>query len=103
MVQSPDQALTQLSDLFGLLSDPTRLKIVLLLAQGESNVTSLCTELKQRQPLVSHHLGLLRMNRVIVGKRKGKQIIYALETNAKTAGNKLKIALPPYHVTVEGV
>jgi len=85
-----------------LLSDKTRLQIVLILAKGESNVTNLCEQLGVPQPTVSHHLGLLRMNRLIVNKRTGKQVIYSLADYAKAAGGKLKLAFPPYSVTIEG-
>jgi len=97
-----DKSISDLADLYGVLSDKTRLQIVLLLAKGERNVGSLVEELKQLQPLVSHHLGLLRMNGVIVAKRNGKQVMYALAGNAKATNGKLKISLPPYSVTVEG-
>jgi DNA-binding transcriptional ArsR family regulator len=73
-----DQDLEQLTSLFRLLSDKTRLNILLLLAQGERNVSSLCEELNLPQPTVSHHLGLLRMNSVIANRRSGKQVFYAL-------------------------
>jgi len=88
---SSDESLTELCQLFRLLSDKTRLQIVMLLAKGERNVTSLCKELGLPQPTVSHHLGLLRMNRVIINKRKGKQVIYGLDpSNGKASGGKLK-------------
>ncbi|HWP41205.1 MAG TPA: metalloregulator ArsR/SmtB family transcription factor, partial [Tepidisphaeraceae bacterium] len=59
-----EQDLDQLTTVFRLLSDKTRLNILMLLAGGEQNVTSLCERLKLPQPTVSHHLGLLRMNNV---------------------------------------
>jgi DNA-binding transcriptional ArsR family regulator len=99
---SEEQSLNALCQLFRLLSDKTRLQIVMLLASGERNVTSLCEELKLPQPTVSHHLGLLRMNRVIVNKRAGKQVIYGLDSNGRAAAGKLKFSSPPYAVTVEG-
>jgi DNA-binding transcriptional ArsR family regulator len=73
-----DQDLDQLVSLFKLLSDKTRLNILLSLARGERNVTSLCEELRLPQPTVSHHLGLLRGNNMIANRRKGKQVFYAL-------------------------
>ena len=97
-----EQSLSNLCQLFRLLSDKTRLQIVMLLASGERNVTSLCEELKLPQPTVSHHLGLLRMNRVIINKRQGKQVIYTLEPSGKASGGKIKFNTPPYAVTVEG-
>lgn len=99
---SEEQSLSTLCQLFRLLSDKTRLQIVMLLSSGERNVTSLCEELKLPQPTVSHHLGLLRMNRVIINKRHGKQVIYALDTTGRAASGKLKFSSAPYTVTVEG-
>ncbi|MCL2640497.1 MAG: metalloregulator ArsR/SmtB family transcription factor [Phycisphaerales bacterium] len=105
MAKSSDaQSLNNLCQLFRLLSDRTRLQIVVLLANGERNVTSLCEELKLPQPTVSHHLGLLRMNRVIINKRQGKQVIYALDTTGgKATKDKLKFITNPFTVTVEGL
>src|ERR1035437_7924211 len=100
---SDAQSLNNLCQLFRLLSDKTRLQIVMLLAVGERNVTSLCEELKLPQPTMSHHLGLLRMNRVIINKRHGKKVIYALDpSGGKASGGRLKFLAPPYGVTVEG-
>lgn len=70
--------LEQLTSIFRLLSDKTRLNILLLLTQGERNVSSLCEELKLPQPTVSHHLGLLRMNNIIGNRRNGKQVFYGM-------------------------
>jgi DNA-binding transcriptional ArsR family regulator len=60
------------------LSDPTRLQIILMLSQGERHVGSLCSELIQSQPAVSHHLALLRHGGVIVPRRDGKNNYYSL-------------------------
>src|SRR5436190_19642323 len=72
-----EQDLEQLSSLFRLLSDKTRLSILMRLSDGERNVTTLCEELALPQPTVSHHLGLLRMNNVVGNRRHGKQVFYA--------------------------
>src|SRR3954462_6288145 len=73
-----DALLDQLTDFFRLLSDKTRLNILLLLRTGEQNVTALCEKLGLPQPTVSHHLGLLRMNNLIDNRRAGKQVFYGL-------------------------
>ncbi|MBE3037309.1 MAG: helix-turn-helix transcriptional regulator [Chloroflexi bacterium] len=44
---------------------------------GPRNVTGLCNARKLKQPNVSHHLGLLRMGRLVEGTRKGKAVVYA--------------------------
>ena len=77
-----DQDLEQLTSLFRLLSDKTRLNILMLLAQGERNVSTLCRELALPQPTVSHHLGLLRMSNLIGNRRNGKQVFYGLQKPA---------------------
>src|SRR5687768_6010720 len=70
--------LDQVASLFKLLCDKTRLAILQILCEGEMNVTALCRRLKLPQPTVSHHLGLLRMNRLIANRRSGKQVYYKL-------------------------
>src|SRR5437762_4007172 len=79
-----DQGMEQLTSLFRLLSDKTRLNILLLLSDGERNVTSLCEQLGLPQPTVSHHLGLLRMSNVIGNRRNGKQVFYSLNGRVDT-------------------
>ena len=74
-----EQDVVALSRLFGLLGDPTRVRILLLLCRGEMNVSRLCQELKMAQPTVSHHLGLLRRGGLLQTRRDGKSIHYALD------------------------
>jgi DNA-binding transcriptional ArsR family regulator len=60
------------------VSDPTRLQVILMLADGEKHVGSLCEQLGQSQPAVSHHLALLRHGGVIAPRRQGKNNFYSL-------------------------
>ena len=56
-----DQSVRELAQVFKLLSDETRLRILFYLAlspNGELHVTDLCHRLGQSQPAVSHHLAL---------------------------------------------
>jgi ArsR family transcriptional regulator len=66
---------------FSLLSDPTRLGILKLLSAGPKNVTGLCDALDLKQPTISHHLGLLRMGRLVVGTRQGKSVVYVADAD----------------------
>ena len=96
-----DQDLEQLTALFRLLSDKTRLNILLLLADGERNVTSLCEQLDLPQPTVSHHLGLLRMNNVIANRRNGKQVFYALNGRVDIGDDaNVSIGVDRYNVLI---
>jgi ArsR family transcriptional regulator, arsenate/arsenite/antimonite-responsive transcriptional repressor len=75
------RALKGLKDIFKLLADVNRLKILLALAEdGEMHVSALCDLLNQTQPAVSHHLTLLRMTGIVGYRRDGKHNFYRLES-----------------------
>jgi DNA-binding transcriptional ArsR family regulator len=96
-----NEDLDQLTSVFQLLSDQTRLKILLLLAQGERNVTTLCGDLALPQPTVSHHLGLLRIRNVIGHRRQGKQVFYALNGMVNLLGEQgIQLGLENTTVTI---
>ncbi|MDR3618615.1 MAG: metalloregulator ArsR/SmtB family transcription factor [Paludisphaera borealis] len=68
------------------VSDPTRLQVILILAEGERHVGALCAQLSQSQPAVSHHLALLRHGNIIAPRRQGKINFYSLtDTGAELA------------------
>jgi ArsR family transcriptional regulator, zinc-responsive transcriptional repressor len=68
------------------VSDPTRLQVILILAEGERHVGALCAQLSQSQPAVSHHLALLRHGGIIAPRRQGKNNFYSLtDTGAALA------------------
>lgn len=94
--------LEPLVGLFRLLSDKTRLNILLLLSKGERNVTSLCEELQLPQPTVSHHLGLLRMSNLIGNRRHGKQVFYGLNGQVESTLERggLQIAMEEFDVRI---
>jgi DNA-binding transcriptional ArsR family regulator len=98
------QDLEPLVGLFRLLSDKTRLNILIILAKGERNVTSLCEELSLPQPTVSHHLGLLRTKSLISNRRNGKQVFYGLngQVDAGTLGS-LQISVDPYKLRISEI
>jgi ArsR family transcriptional regulator len=75
----PDQITKDLVQLFKLLSDETRLRILHYLMQTEElHVRALCELLDQSQPAVSHHLALLRVAGLIESRRDGKHNFYRL-------------------------
>jgi ArsR family transcriptional regulator len=77
------RAIRDLSNVFKLLSDETRLRILMYLAQNnELHVTDLCERLGQSQPAVSHHLALLRVSGLIESRREGKHSFYSVRTDA---------------------
>lgn len=67
-------------EVFKLLSDETRLRIMIyLLREGELHVTAMCERLRQSQPAVSHHLALLRVAGLIEARRDGKHNFYSIQ------------------------
>ena len=75
----PDPIAKDLVQLFKLLSDETRLRILAYLMQtDELHVRALCDLLGQSQPAVSHHLALLRVAGLIESRRDGKHNFYRL-------------------------
>ncbi len=76
-----DHTVRDLAQVFKLMSDETRLRILLYLAQAsELHVTDLCKRLGQSQPAVSHHLALLRVSGLIEARREGKHNYYSVRT-----------------------
>ena len=73
------QEIEKVSRIFKLLSDVTRLKILLTLEQGERNVTSIAEVVQMEQSAVSHQLKLLKDNRMVKARREGKTVFYRLE------------------------
>jgi ArsR family transcriptional regulator, arsenate/arsenite/antimonite-responsive transcriptional repressor len=77
----PDQLEKDLVQVFKLLADETRLRILMyLMRQGELHVTALCEKLQQSQPAVSHHLALLRVAGLIEARRDGKHNYYSVRS-----------------------
>src|SRR5262245_21522511 len=75
-----DRTISGLTQVFKLLADDSRLRILLTLArEGETHVSSLCAMLGQSQPAVSHHLTLLRMAGLVGFRREGKFKFYRLD------------------------
>ena len=71
-----DQAI-ELSETFSLLSDPSRLGIVIACANQARNVGDIAEHTGLSASLVSHHLRLLKAARVLRGERKGRHVFYS--------------------------
>nr|WP_282730821.1 metalloregulator ArsR/SmtB family transcription factor [Methanobacterium alcaliphilum] len=75
----PDQEkLENQSNVFKAISDPTRLKILYLLQEGELCVCEINTALEKPQSTISHHLTVLKSSGFIKGRKEGVWIHYKL-------------------------
>lgn len=71
-----EEAVSQLADLFRLMGDTNRLRIILACLHDPISVSDIAEMLGLSQSLVSHHLRLLRAARVVRSERRGKQVFY---------------------------
>jgi ArsR family transcriptional regulator, lead/cadmium/zinc/bismuth-responsive transcriptional repressor len=72
----PVETIGPLADLFRLLGDPTRLRIVFACVEERRAVGAIAERLGLSPSLVSHHLRLLRAARIVRAERQGKQVFY---------------------------
>ena len=70
---------THLADLFSALSDPTRLRIISVLLDGELNVGEIASQLEMTESAVSHQLRGLRHMKLVRTRKTGRQVFYALD------------------------
>ena len=67
-----------LGDAFKALADPTRRRILELLAQGDLTAGEIAAHFDMTKPSVSHHLNILRSAALITDERRGQNIVYSV-------------------------
>jgi DNA-binding transcriptional ArsR family regulator len=89
---SPSRALQTLkAEFFGALAHPIRIRILEVLAsKGDHNVQMLQQQLGIDQPIVSQQLARLRSSGVVVSRKEGTTVTYALAD--PMLGDLLKVA-----------
>ncbi|TNC09445.1 helix-turn-helix transcriptional regulator [Methylobacterium terricola] len=74
----PEQV-ADVAEVFRLLGEPNRLRIVLACLETERTVGELGETLALSQSLTSHHLRLLRTARILRAVRHGRHVAYAVD------------------------
>jgi DNA-binding transcriptional ArsR family regulator len=74
-----EEDLVDTADVFGLLSDPRRLRLLLALVDGELCVCDLAAVTGMSESATSHALRLLRAHRVVSTRRDGRMVYYRLD------------------------
>ncbi len=64
---------------FRALADPTRVRILAVLAEGEQCVSALASRLNMTPSAISHQLRYLRRMHLVRRRRQGKRVLYALD------------------------
>jgi ArsR family transcriptional regulator len=73
-----DQIRQMKADLLKALGQPTRLKILELLADGERCVCEIFPAIDEEQSNISKHLSFLRSQGIVVAERRGMRVFYRL-------------------------
>ncbi|MDT0344507.1 ArsR/SmtB family transcription factor [Streptomyces litchfieldiae] len=73
-----DTELADTADVFGLMSDPGRLRLLVALLEGEMCVCDLAAVTGLSESATSHALRLLRAHRVVAARRAGRMAYYRL-------------------------
>lgn len=74
-----EAAVTALAETFKVLGDPTRVRLLDVLAQRELCVCALAATVGLSESAVSHQLRLLRNLRLVRARRAGRRVFYALD------------------------
>ena len=77
--EMPDEnVLFDLSELFKVFGDSTRIRILYCLFASEMCVCDIATLLTMTQSAISHQLSVLKKNKLVKSRRDGKTIFYSL-------------------------
>ncbi|SLE82718.1 Putative transcriptional regulator, ArsR family [Mycobacteroides abscessus subsp. abscessus] len=102
-----DEQVGLVVEVFRMLADATRVRVLWALTAGELSVNELADSVGKPAPSVSQHLAKLRMARLVRARRDGTTVYYSLENehveqlvtdavyNAEHAGP----GIPPHHRT----
>ena len=74
-----DNTVLSLADLFAALGDPSRIKILAVLMDGEINVSTLAEAVGISRSAVSHQLRTLRQLRIVRARKEGREVYYSLD------------------------
>ena len=73
-----DEKIAEMGARFKVISEPSRLKIILALEGGELCVEHITEAVGGNQSAVSHQLKILKDNKIIKGRRQGQKMLYSV-------------------------
>ncbi|HEY4006224.1 MAG TPA: metalloregulator ArsR/SmtB family transcription factor [Pseudonocardia sp.] len=100
-----DEVLALAAEVLTHLAEPTRLRLIRLLAEGERDVATLTGQVRASRSSVSQHLGRLRLAGLVRSRRDGRRMLYqvtsanlvALADQAVRHAEHLVDELPAHH------
>ncbi|WP_404312104.1 metalloregulator ArsR/SmtB family transcription factor [Agrococcus terreus] len=73
-----DEPIDVAVEVFSMLADATRLRILLALREGEMSVGDLAAVARRPTPAVSQHLAKMRLARMVIARQVGTRVFYRL-------------------------
>jgi len=73
-----EESLYDLTELFKIFGDSTRIRILFVLFEAEVCVCDLATALNMTTSAISHQLKILKSNKLVKSRREGKSVFYSL-------------------------
>ena len=73
-----EEEVFELAELFKMLSDPTRVKILYTILENEMSVGDITEIVGSTQSAVSHQLRVLKQARLVKYRKVGKSVIYSV-------------------------
>ena len=73
-----DELIADLSDMFKIFGDQTRVKILMALESGELCVCDIAAVMNMSQSAISHQLRVLKQSNIVKTRRQGKVVYYSM-------------------------
>ena len=73
-----DGLIADLSDMFKIFGDQTRVKILMALESGELCVCDIAAVMNMSQSAISHQLRVLKQSNIVKTRRQGKVVYYSI-------------------------
>lgn len=73
-----DELIADLSDMFKIFGDQTRVKILMALESGEMCVCDIAAVMDMSQSAISHQLRVLKQSNIVKTRREGKVVYYSI-------------------------
>lgn len=79
-----ENAIMDAADMFSVLGDTTRLRVLVSLLHGELCVTDIAVATGVNRTTISHQLRVLRSNNMVERRRQGKVVYYSIANEQLT-------------------
>ncbi len=74
-----EKEICSLSNFFKVLGDPTRIKMMYVMSQGEVCVQDIAQALGMTKSAISHQLRGLKERKIVKSRREGKNVFYSID------------------------